>query len=201
MIMNVSVLNKQVWNVEDRLSFTLPQITDTNVPRTWYILLMRDEGLAMVAYWSSSLPLKWDVFEPLPYVTKANLNSLQLPALSERQLWTTRVSSTKWIQRSQGKALYTFRALVCKVKEWATRKCLCSYPGARTKKEKTKFTNSKMTDFDIFLEIRLISGQAFCSFVFFHAGSMWQRNRNYLKMSWIKIETFYETLPPSRLLA
>jgi hypothetical protein len=46
-----------------------------------------------------------------------------------------------------------------------------------------KFLKFKMTDFLKILEIRPISGQAFCKFASFQAGNVWQRNnkRVYLK--------------------
>jgi hypothetical protein len=47
-------------------------------------------------------------------------------------------------------------------------------------KKSQKFTKSKMVDFPKILEIRPISGQAFCSFTDLHAENVWQRNRNYL---------------------
>jgi hypothetical protein len=49
-------------------------------------------------------------------------------------------------------------------------------------KKSQKFTKSKMADFAKILEIRPISGQAFCSFIALHAENLWQMNRNYLNI-------------------
>jgi hypothetical protein len=45
-----------------------------------------------------------------------------------------------------------------------------------------------------FLEFRPISGQAFYSFIVFHAEIDKERNRNYLKLFSKIIELFYENL-------
>jgi hypothetical protein len=49
-----------------------------------------------------------------------------------------------------------------------------------------------MANFAKILEIRPISGQAFCSFIALHAENLWQRNRNYLNLSWKNIESFFD---------
>jgi hypothetical protein len=64
--------------------------------------------------------------------------------------------------------------------------------GAQHKKIQ-KFAKSKTADFVKIPEIRPISGQAFFSFIIFHPGNMWQKNRNYLDMSLKNIESFLRT--------
>jgi hypothetical protein len=61
-----------------------------------------------------------------------------------------------------------------------------------------KLSNSKMTDFARVLEIRLISGQAICNFMSFHAECVWQRSRNFLNMCFKNIESCLENFQCSR---
>jgi hypothetical protein len=62
--------------------------------------------------------------------------------------------------------------------------CRSATPWSTYKKLK-KFTKSKMADFAKILEIRSISGHAFCSFIdaLLHAENVCERNRNYLNIS------------------
>jgi hypothetical protein len=58
-------------------------------------------------------------------------------------------------------------------------------------KKSQKFTKFKMAHFAKILEIRPISGQAFCSFIALHAENVWQRNRNYLNISCKNIDNIF----------
>ncbi len=63
--------------------------------------------------------------------------------------------------------------------------------GSPYKQKMQKYTNSKMTDFIKYFEIRPISGQTFFSYISFHAENQWQRKRTqHLKMSWMNMESF-----------
>jgi hypothetical protein len=51
-------------------------------------------------------------------------------------------------------------------------------------KKSQKFTKSKMEDHAKILEIRPISGQAFCIIIALHAENVWEMNINYLTIYW-----------------
>jgi hypothetical protein len=74
-----------------------------------------------------------------------------------------------------------FQRCFLKAERISCKKVPLAISGTKYKKSQ-KFTKSKMADFAKILEIRLISGQAFCSFIALHAENVWQRNRNYLNM-------------------